>query len=1102
MSTPPTSPARIGAILVRFTCLLFAVACLSDVVSAQETLEAELKRRDADELARHAHIFGDASRGAIRFYQTGLSCVQCHVADEGTNRLGPDLSQMNERATYLHVIESLLDPSKVVQPGFRAERLLLDDGRVVSGMIAAETDTALTVVVPGEEKPLTVALDSVEARAPSGSIMPSGLINQLDDENDFYDLVCYLVELGQASPERAARMKPDASLIQPPPLPDYENDLDHRGMITSWNEKSFQRGKAIYQGLCINCHGTQDQPGSLPNALRFATGKFKSGGDPLTMYKTLTHGYKMMLPQRQLVPREKYDVIHYIREAYLKPFNASQYTKVDKAYLDSLPPGRLRGPAPVRHRPWSEMDYGPFLTRTYEIASEFSKPRPEVTDEDRQRGRREIRPAERTWPPETNFAYKGIAIQLDATPGGVARGSHFLAFEHDTMRVAGAWMGTGFIDWEGILLDGKHWRSPRTVGELHFQNLPGPGWADPLTGSLDDTRRRARDGQAYGPFPKSWMDYKGLYKHGNRVVLSYTVGDAAVLESHRVAEEQGPGPFDIPVTWVRVLNIEKSSRDLAIRIAPQDTVAVAIHGHKALKTDDVDGLTILKIPAESTPVDLELHVAHRGMKPSFKFSGAPEDLRPLTRGGPAQWPQTLTTEPETGADAGPFAVDQLTRPTKNPWKSRLRMSGLDFFPDGNSMVACCCDGDVWIINGIGRPGGSLQWRRIASGLFHPLGIKIVDGRILVGCRDQIVVLHDLNGDGETDFYECFNQDHQVTEHFHEFAMGLQADDEGNLYYAKSARHAQDSLIPQHGTLLKVSADGDQTTILANGFRAANGVCLNPDGSFFVTDQEGHWTPMNRINRVVEGGFYGNMYSYGAPDDTRDSAMQQPLCWPNKSFDRSPAELLWVESQKWGELDGRLLSLSYGYGKVFVVPHEQINGQWQGGMCRLPLPEFETGVMRGRFHRDGHLYVCGMTAWGSSQTASPGGLYRIRATGKPMHLPTQIHANPNRLTLTFSDPVDRNTATDPKNYLVETWDLKRTANYGSDRFNEQTLDVTSVDVSDDGKTVQLVIPSIEPTWTIQIAYKLRGESGRSFGRVIQGTIHELTESRLTTEKKVE
>ena len=128
------------------------------------------------------------------------------------------------------------------------------------------------------------------------------------------------------------------------------------------------------------------------------------------------------------------------------------------------------------------------------------------------------------------------------------------------------------------------------------------------------------------------------------------------------------------------------------------------------------------------------------------------------------------------------------------------------------------------------------------GMFQPLGLKIVNEQIFVTCRDQLVRLHDLNGDNETDFYECFNNDHTITEHFHEFAMGLQTDDEGNFYYAKSARHAKRAVVPHHGTLLRVSPDGKKTDILATGFRAANGVCLNPDGSFFVTDQEGHWNP--------------------------------------------------------------------------------------------------------------------------------------------------------------------------------------------------------------------------------------------------------------------
>ena len=203
-------------------------------------------------------------------------------------------------------------------------------------------------------------------------------------------------------------------------------------------------------------------------------------------------------------------------------------------------------------------------------------------------------------------------------------------------------------------------------------------------------------------------------------------------------------------------------------------------------------------------------------------------------------------------------------------------------------------------------------------------LKVINDQIFVTCRDQLVRLHDLDGDGEIDHYECFNNDHQVTEHFHEFAMGLETDAQGNFYYAKSARHAKTALVPHHGTLLKISADGSKTEIVANGFRAANGVCINGDGSFFVTDQEGHWTPKNRINWVTPGKFYGNYMGYHDRSNA-DSEMEQPLVWSTNGFDRSPAELLWVTSDRWGPIEGSLLNISYGMGQTFVAPHEKVAG---------------------------------------------------------------------------------------------------------------------------------------------------------------------------------
>jgi hypothetical protein len=306
-------------------------------------------------------------------------------------------------------------------------------------------------------------------------------------------------------------------------------------------------------------------------------------------------------------------------------------------------------------------------------------------------------------------------------------------------------------------------------------------------------------------------------------------------------------------------------------------------------------------------------------------------------------------------------------------------------------------------------------------------------------------------------------------------MGLQTDAAGNFYYAKSGRHALDSVVPQHGTLLRVSADGSKTEILATGFRAANGVCVNDDGTFFVTDQEGFWTPKNRINHVKPGGFYGNMFGYTDVTDTSDSAMEPPMVWVTNAKDRSPAELLWVPENAWGNLGGSLLNLSYGTGQVFIIPHEEINGVWQGAVCELPMPAFATGIMRGRFAPDGALYTCGMFAWAGNAT-DPGGFHRIRRSATPVNLPIAIRATKATLSITFSEPAQLADAT------FKTWSLKRTKNYGSPHLNEREPKIENITISPKNpNTLILTIPDLAPT----DCYELRIGP-----HTLHGTIHHL------------
>jgi hypothetical protein len=74
-----------------------------------------------------------------------------------------------------------------------------------------------------------------------------------------------------------------------------------------------------------------------------------------------------------------------------------------------------------------------------------------------------------------------------------------------------------------VVFDGEHWAYPQIAGRQVFGNPMQAGWAK--AGSFADPREHP-----FGPLPRDWAHWRGLYLHGDKVVLSYSVGGAEVLE--------------------------------------------------------------------------------------------------------------------------------------------------------------------------------------------------------------------------------------------------------------------------------------------------------------------------------------------------------------------------------------------------------------------------------------------------------------------------------------------------------------------------------------------------------------------------------------------
>ena len=711
-----------------------------------------------------------------------------------------------------------------------------------------------------------------------------------------------------------------------------------------------------------------------------------------------------------------------------------------------------------------------------------------------------------------NIAYRAQVIRLNKD------GSAGVVFDADTMRMAVGWTQPA-IKFEGLPFSGGHGAFPNIRGATTFTNKALPGWA--REGVLSDPREGPYS--RLGPLPREWAKYKGLYIHGDKTVLKYTVGSSTVLE-HPHLNGEGEEAF-----IVRRLEIDNSSKPLTLVIADVPATGVEISGSVATfgeSTIGVQGLGKGKLVQDGTTLCLKVPNGTKTFQVAYarasdaaatkvrEFTGLEiklDSLKSLTSGGPARWGDPIVTKGEISKDTDKaYVIDRIPVPYNNPLEPRMRLGGFDFFSDGTTAAVCTWDGDVWIVKGIDENLDEVTWKRFATGQHEPLGLKIVDDIIYTVADDQITRYHDLNKDGEADFYENFNNDWDLTNGFHAFCFDLHTDPKGNFYFAfgspvRGGGRSFERMGRHHGSIIKVSKDGSKMERYATGLRAPNGMGVGPDGQVTSGDNEGTFVPRSPINWMTTGSFHGvvdsaagyanmkttptvSQLSKGRPKHLDPSEAPKPLAWLPKGVDNSGGGQTWVTSKKWGGLDGELLHLSYGRSALYLVVKEFVNGQVQGGVVPFKL-RFTSSCMRGRFNdRDGQLYISGLKGW-QTNAGKNGGLDRVRYTGKPVNMPKGLNIKKDGLILHFTSRLDKELAEDPGSYSIRSSNITWSHNYGSGEKDQKTYKVDSARLLGDGKSVQLKVPTIGPAHQMEISIDVETEDGDEIITKIWNTVHE-------------
>lgn len=176
--------------------------------------------------------------------------------------------------------------------------------------------------------------------------------------------------------------------------------------------------------------------------------------------------------------------------------------------------------------------------------------------------------------------------------------------------------------------------------------------------------------------------------------------------------------------------------------------------------------------------------------------------------------------------------------------------------------------------------------------------------------------------------------------------------------------------------------------------------------------------------------------------------------PHGKVGQSPTALITDETKgKFGPFAEQLLVGEQTHSEVQRAYLEQVNGVYQGAIWKM-LDGFECGIVPMRLAGDGTLFVGGTNRGWASKGSKIFSLERVRWTGVTPFEMLTMEAEPDGFTLSFTEAVDAQIASDLKNYKLEAWTYKYHKNYGSPEVDQVTPVVTAVTVAADGMSARI------------------------------------------------
>lgn len=376
----------------------------------------------------------------------------------------------------------------------------------------------------------------------------------------------------------------------------------------------------------------------------------------------------------------------------------------------------------------------------------------------------------------------------------------------------------------------------------------------------------------------------------------------------------------------------------------------------------------------------------------------------------------------------------------------------------------------------------------AGDLAAPYGLQVVDSgsgsAVDVVNKYGVLRLTDADDDGTAERIETIASGWGHTRDYHDWAVGLPRDYNGNYYVAlpceqddrsEAAAHLRGralKLVPRQPTL----DDPRRFAIeeFCAGLRFPQGLYVNPRGRLFATDNQGNYNPFNELNHLEPGVRYGFINSLeakrGMNPPARSAAIEIPHPWTRSVNGLGSAPVPFSYD---------LIGCEYDTRRLVRMSLEKVGGEYQGAVypfLREPVgdePTFEGPLSLGTA-TSGDVYIGNIRDSGWGAGSNTGSIVRLRWRGTHLAGIASIKLRPDGFWIKFTRPIDRAAAADPASYSVVSFRRISTPAYGGEDIDRRAEKIAAVQVLNDGRMVKLKLDDLREGFVYE--FHLRNLNG--------------------------